>query len=209
MTGETESQRQAQSSLVGRDAHSGTQRNKKTWGVSQLSHGDGEEREGSLLRRRWWHYESPETSIRPTRKLWAPLQKGVFLCVYYMDVYYRKPWSFTLNNFTVPNRLLPPVTWKMPEVLIQVLLTFGRRIWSERSEWEVVVESRPRGVWACGTVRWLHPLPSHLDFKLCPVDPVSRVFWHSPLQGRSHSLGPFTFGCLGKHPPLHLTRFLQ
>lgn len=81
MTGETESQRQAQSSLVGRDGHSGTQRNKKARGVSQLSHGDGEEREGSFVRGRRWHYASPETSIRPRRKLWAPLQKGVFLCV--------------------------------------------------------------------------------------------------------------------------------
>lgn len=129
------------------------------------------------------------------------LCRRVCFCVYYMDIYYRKPWSFTLNNFTVPNRLIAPVTWKMPGVLIQVLLTFGRRIWSERSEGEVVVESWLRGVWGCGTVHWRHPLSSRLDFKLCAVDPVSRVFWHSPLQGRSHSLGPFTFGCLGKQPP--------
>lgn len=52
----------------------------KAQGVSQLSHSDGKEREGSQVRGRRWHKESPKTSIRPRRKLCTFAEVCVVVC---------------------------------------------------------------------------------------------------------------------------------
>ena len=96
----------------------------------------------------------------------------------------------------------------MPEVLIQVLLAFGRRVWSERSEWEVVVESRPRGVWDGGAVRCLHPLPAGSDVELRAVDPYLESCDTAPHKA-CHARWVRRFWLFGKAARFYTLPFLQ